>query len=237
MNAFHIALKDLRIFFKDRGAVLLLILLPLLFVVVFSGALTAIGSAEPDTRVPLPLVDLDGGESALALRQDLDEAGGVRIELYDELGRAEARLDKREISRMLIIPAGFTDDLADNRQVTLRLVSHPDASSEETEAVRLVIEGVARDLSLQSQIEASLRRMSETMMNAPEDYQVLTPERMIEQARSQFEDAQERQLVEVTQRVPGQPEEEKVNLEDLTRTTSAGFAVLFVFLTGQATAR
>jgi ABC-type Na+ efflux pump permease subunit len=63
MNALNIALKDLQIFFKDRGAVIQLFLLPLLFIVVFSGALAAIGGSgeEEDVRIPLAVVDLDAG--------------------------------------------------------------------------------------------------------------------------------------------------------------------------------
>ena len=48
MNALNIALKDLQIFFKDRGSVIQLFLLPLLFIVVFSGALAAMGSGEEE---------------------------------------------------------------------------------------------------------------------------------------------------------------------------------------------
>ena len=43
MNTLNIAIKDLRIFFKDRGVVIQLFLLPLLFIVIFSGA-----SQSPD---------------------------------------------------------------------------------------------------------------------------------------------------------------------------------------------
>mgnify|MGYP000334553516 CR=1 FL=1 len=82
MNALNIALKDLRIYFKDRGVLIQLFMLPLLFIIVFSGALSAIGQDEEDTRIALPVVDLDGGEAAMALRDALDSAGGVRVELH-----------------------------------------------------------------------------------------------------------------------------------------------------------
>ena len=82
MNVINIALKDLRILFKDHGALIQLFLLPLLFIVVFSGALNAIGQDEEDTRIVLPVVDLDGEEAAMTLRDALDSAGGVRVALY-----------------------------------------------------------------------------------------------------------------------------------------------------------
>ncbi len=237
MNALNIALKDMRIFFKDRGAVVQLFLLPLLFIVVFSGALAAIGSGgEEDTRILLPVVNLDGGEAAQTLLDGLDAAGGVRVERYEQ-AEAQSLLDENKLARVLTIPAIFTADMADNHQVTLRFVNYPDADPEETEAVRLVIEGVARDMSLESQILASLQQMGAMQANAPEEFQVFTAERTMAQARSQFERSRTQPLVAVVQTVPGQPEGEREEMPDAVQLAVPGFTVLFVFLTGQATAR
>jgi len=237
MKTLSIAWKDMQILFKDRGAVVQLFLLPLLFIVVFSGALAAIGSGgEEDTRILLPVVNLDGGEAAQTLLDGLDAAGGVRVERYEQ-AQAQALLDENELARVLTIPANFTADIADNHQVTLRFVNHPDADPEETEAVRLVIEGVARDMSLESQILASLQQMGDMQANAPEEYQVFTAERTMAQARSQFESSRTQPLVAVVQMVPGQPEGEREEMPDAIQLAVPGFTVLFVFLTGQATAR
>ena len=235
MNALNIALKDLRIFFKDRGAIVQLFLLPLLFIVVFSGALAAISSEEEDTRIPLSVVDLDDGESAQTLLDGLDAAGGVRVERYEQ-DEALALLEENELARVLTIPAGFTADLADNRQVTLRLVNHPDADTEETEAVRLVVEGVALDMSLEYQILASLQQMGDMQANVPEEYQVFTPERAMAQARSQFERSRTQPLVELAQKLPEQ-EGEREEMPDAAQLAVPGFTIMFVFLTAQMTAR
>jgi len=237
MKTLSITFKDLEIFFKDRGAVVQLFLLPLLFIVVFSGALAAIGSGgEEDTRILLPVVDLDGGEAAQTLLDSLDAAGGVRVERYEQ-AEAQALLDENELARVLTIPASFTADIADNRQVTLRFVNHPDADPEETEAMRLVIEGVAQDMSLESQILASLQQMGAMQANAPEEFQVFTAERTMAQARSQFDRSRTQPLVAVVQTVPRQPEGEREEMPDAVQLAVPGFTVLFVFLTAQATAR
>ncbi len=237
MKTLSIAWKDMQILFKDRGAVVQIFLLPLLFIVVFSGALAAIGSGgEEDARILLPVVNLDGGEAAQTLLDGLDAAGGVRVERYEQ-AEAQSLLDENKLARVLTIPARFTADIADNHQVTLRFVNHPDADPEATEAVRLVIEGVARDMSLESQILASLQQMSDMQANAPEEFQVFTAERTMAQARSQFERSRTQPLVAVVQMVPGQPEEEREEMPDAVQLAVPGFTVLFVFLTAQATAR
>jgi ABC-2 type transport system permease protein len=120
--------------------------------------------------------------------------------------------------------------------VTLRLVNHPDANPEQTEAVRLVVEGVASDMSLEVQLFAALQQMGEMQAGAPEEYQeAFSAERMQAQARSQFERAQTQPLVAVTQRVPGQEteQEEALGLGDVA---VPGVTVLFVFLAAQTTA-
>ncbi|MEA3341598.1 MAG: ABC transporter permease [Chloroflexota bacterium] len=237
MNALNIAIKDLRIFFKDRGAVIQLFLLPLLFVVIFSGALTAMGSGgKEDTRTLLPVVDLDGGQAAQTLLDGLNAAGGVRVERYEQ-AEAMALLQERKLARVLTIPANFSSDFGADRQMTLRLVNHPDANSEETEAVRLVIEGVAQDMSLESQILASLRRMGEMQASAPEEQQqAFASERTMAQARSQFERSRTQPLVELVQMLP-EREGEREEMPDAVQLAVPGFTVMFVFLTAQATAR
>ncbi|MBE9507468.1 MAG: ABC transporter permease [Chloroflexi bacterium] len=234
MKVLSIAWKDMQIFFKDRGAVLQLFLLPLVFVVVFTGALGAIGKGEEDARIPLPVVDLDGGESAQTLLNNIDAAGGVRVEPYAQ-AEAMALLDENEIDRVLTIPADFTAGIADGQPVTLRLVSHADADIKQTEAVRLVVEGAANDMALEIQILAALQQMGKMQAGVPESSQAFTVERMQAQARSQFERAQTQPLVAVAQREPGQEveQEEPLGLGDIA---VPGITVLFVFLTAQATA-
>jgi ABC-2 type transport system permease protein len=233
MKILSITWKDLQIFLKDRGSLLLLFLVPLLFVLVFTGALGEVGKGEPDTRILLPVIDLDGGAAAQTLIQGLEAAGGVRVEGY-ERAEALALLDENKISRVLTIPEGFSGDVDEGRPVTLRLTNHSDAAPEQTEAVRLVVEGVARDMSLEIQILAALQQMGQMQASAPEEYrEAFSVERMQAQARSQFESAQVQPLVAVTQRVPGQ-EEEALGLGDVA---VPGITVLFVFLTAQTMAR
>ena len=237
MKALSIAHKDIRIFLKDRGSVVLLILLPLFFIIIMSGALTSLGDeSEEDTRISLSVVDLDGGLAAQSLLKGIDSAGGIRVEVYENEGEARALLEEGKIGRLLIIPADF-GQMGSGRQVTLRLTGHPDADAAKLEAARLVVDGVARDMSLETMILASLEQMSEMQANAPQDQQVFTAERSIAQARSQFESAETRPLISIRQRLPGRPEDQGPDLAEVSKGTAPGFAVLFVFLAAQTTAR
>ena len=235
MKALSVAFKDLQILFKDRGTAIQLFLLPLLFVFVFGGALSELGKGEPDTRVALPVVDLDGGTAARTLIEGLESAGGVRVEIYQE-DDALGLLNENKIARVLIVPQGLTAGLDEGRPVTLRLINHPDANLEQTKAVALVVEGVASDMSLEIQLLAALKQMGVMQAGSGQTSEAFTVERMQEQARSQFEAAQAQPLVAVTQKVPGQDveQEEPMGIGDIA---VPGVAVLFVFLAAQTTAR
>ena len=236
MEALNIALKDLLILSKEKGTLFQLFLLPLVFIVVFSGALGAVGTAgEEDTRIPLGVVDLDGSALAQRFIEDVDAAGGVRVELYDAV-EAEALLQERQLGWVLTLPAGFGVDLESGRQVTVRLVNHPDAGLERAEAVRLVLEGVAQNLSLEYQIVASLQQMGAMQAANPETSEVFSAERMIAQAQSQFARARVQPLIAVTQRVPQIAEREADEFPDAVQLAVPAFTVLFVFLTAQTTA-
>lgn len=233
MKALSIALKDMQILFKDRGDMFLLFLLPLFFIVVFSGALSAIDQETPDTRILLPVVDLDGGESTAKLIAGLDAAGGVRVEPYIDQAEAMALLGENKIQRVLIVPAGFDIDPVAGHTVTLRLVNHPEANLQETETVRLVVDGVAQDMALEGQILAALQQMGDMTAG---DQQAFGVERAQAQARSQFDRAQTQPLVGVNQTIAAQPEEQEA-LPSMADVAVPGMAVLFIFVTAQATAR
>lgn len=238
MNALNIALKDMRIFLKDRDAAVQLVLLPLLFIMIYSGAVSSIGkgSRPADTRIELAVVDLDQGTASAALLAGIDKAGGVRIKAYDQ-ATVQPLLEEGKVARALFVPAGFSAGLADGQPQVIRLVSHPDADNKKTEAVRLVLDGVVSGMSLEAQILASLQQIADMQADSPAAVrEAFTYEAMAEQARSQFASSQERPLVEMVQRVPGQEEEQEQD-PDMSQASVPGFAVLFVFLTAQATAR
>ena len=238
MKALSIAWKDLQILVKDRGVILQLFVLPLLFVLVLSGALGQVGQAKPDTRIPLAVVNLDGGDPALNLIESVDKAGGVRVERYEE-AEAMALLKENDIPRVLIVPQGFGDALAaGTAPETLRLISHPEADSRETEAVRLVIDGVAADATLGIQMMAALKQMGDMQAASPGASEAFSTARMQAQALGQFAQAEVQPLVSISQRQPGQSTSSEAGQEmGLSDVAVPGITVLFIFYTAGTVAR
>jgi ABC-2 type transport system permease protein len=235
MNTISVAMKDLQITLKDRGAIFQLFILPLLFILVFSGALNAIGESQAVSLPILAVIDLDGGVAAQTLISKLNNDGSLDIEETSAI-EAQALLDENKVVGFLTIPANFTRGVENSTPVELVMTTGAESDSQKVEAARLVIESVAAGMTLESQIVASLQQMGEMQASAPVEYQVFNTERVLAQAHTQFETSQSRPLIQVIQSIP-QQNADTANAADLSQSAVPGFTILFVFMTAQNTAR
>jgi len=235
MKTISVTIKDLQILFKDRGTLFQLFLLPLLFILVFSGALSAIGNSETVNLPNLAVVDLDGGTAAQTLITKLNSDGSLSVQSCSAT-EAQSLLDDNKVVGFLTVPINFTNNVQQSSPVALVFTTGSGSDPQKVEAIRLVIESIAADMTLESQIAASLQQMGEMQANAPAEYQVFDFEHILVQAHDQFERAQTRPLITVVQSVPKQETKQETAL-DLSKSAVPGFAVLFVFLTAQTTAR
>lgn len=114
--------KDLRILMRDRLALLLLFLAP---VVVISAAGFSLSTLYRSTRYLLPVSDLDGGEAAVKLVDALRESPDMEVVL---VGAEEGRrlvADTPRAGGQLVIPKGFTEGLRSAEPVKLQLLVDP----------------------------------------------------------------------------------------------------------------
>lgn len=234
MNALSVALKDVLITLKDRGNLLILFLVPIGFILAFSAAFAA-GQQLAEQVISLPVVNLDaGGEMATLLLEHLNDGRGIQTQDY---GQAQAANDLRneKIKLALTIPAGFSAGVRAGEPAALRLAYGPAASQSEVQAAQLVVRGVADDLSLETQLLDGLGQMAAMTGDAPRDVQIFTAERITAQARSQFERAKTEPLVGLAARWPDHITQGREDFQPSTFGV-AGFAIMFAFLTAQATA-
>ncbi|MBN1483091.1 MAG: ABC transporter permease [Chloroflexia bacterium] len=235
MQAIQVAWKDIQIILRDRGTLLNMFLLPLVFIVVLSTAMSAMMGSGDDSRISLPVVNLDpDGEMSQALIQGLEEDGGVQVQSY-EYEEALERLQEQSIARFLLIPEDMAADFAAGRPVTLRLLVHPESSETTTGSVQRVVSGLAMDISMQSQLIASFEQMGDMLTLAPPEYQVFSKERIIAQAESQFERSKTDPLIQLRKTTPSRLGD-RIAEPTAVQQNVPGYAVVFAFLTAQATA-
>lgn len=243
MKALSITLKDLQLAFKDPGTWVYLFLFPLVFIFIFGGGLNALvgGADEKEAdakRIQLPVINLDEtGEITQSFLDNLVLAGTVETTFLSQ-EEADSQLDTRQINHALIIPANFTADFNAGIPTELRLVNHPFADINETEALRLAVDGVAQDLALEQQLVASLEQMGQMQAAAGPADEVFTTDRIVGQAENQFARAGERPLVIITQTAPGNLAESEHEAQFTgIQVAVPGFAVLFIFIAAQVTAQ
>ena len=231
MKISSIAWKDILLFLKDRGALITSFVLPLLFIIIFSYAFGGIGNE--DELITLPVVNLDNGEVSQELIAGVNNVAGVETKPYEEAD-ARAQVEEEQLEYALFIPAGFSDGVAAGQPVTLVLLSRPNADPQNVEAMRTVVDGVSKDLSLQTQLLAGFRQMGQ-MMQASEGEGIFTSELAVAQAQSQFERAKTAPLVSIEQKTPDAILQEQEEFSAVGLSVP-GATVLFVFLMASTTA-
>jgi ABC-2 type transport system permease protein len=236
MNAIHIALKDLKLFFQDRGALVQLFVLPMVFIIIFTGLFTASqGKATGDSKLGLVVVNLDeGGVYSQEFIDGLNSSGGLVVRPYS-LSQAQDAYASMMITRYLTIPEGFSQAVAEMQPVKVELTVL-DAQGLTEISLNMVIDGVARDISMQAYLIESLRQFALMQADTPEEFRQYTPERLEEQARSQFQSSKTSPLVVVKLDLPSSLRKPKDQL-NVVQIMVPGFTVLFVFMAAQITAR
>ncbi len=244
MRIWTLTKKDLNVILRDRASLVWLFILPIVFLIIFGGLVSfAMGGSQEedqdDTRMAIYVVNEDpSGELAQQFITHLDQVGGYRVEELDRV-TAEQRLSKLVINRFLVLPANFSTNLEQGIPVNLTLVVHPDAGQYFTEIILRVVEGVARDMALELQLYDGIRRLGEMQAGNPEALEAFDPERVLAQAKAQFERSRFTPLVAIEQGFPGSTERETSGqaVFDLSRSIVPGMTVLFVFLAAPTVAR
>jgi ABC-2 type transport system permease protein len=126
-HIWFIALKDLRLFATDRGALLFFILFPFFFITLF--VFMNIGATE-DTRLEL-YVASDEAEGGLSYQviDALEQASDWEIIVMD-YDQAYQAVEDKEISGFLAFPADFTEGIMTGTGTQLEVVTDAEATSD-----------------------------------------------------------------------------------------------------------
>ena len=144
-----LASKDFLETRRDRLALLFTVVMPLAFTAFF-GIMFGGGS----DRFPLAIHNADSGAPATQLVSALAKSGVVKTEMMTR-DDAEKAVDENKVAAALVIPAGFSADLAAGRPAELTLVStagSTGAQTVQTEVTALAGELVAGERAAQAAV-------------------------------------------------------------------------------------
>ena len=209
----RIATKDLKRSIRDRSAIALSIVAPLVLAFILSSVL---GNADESFSVDYAVVDQDGGHIARGFVEEalggMEEEGFAEIQEVDGIAEAERLIDNDDIGAAFVLPSGFTDAVQGGQAAEIRVLKSPDARIS-AEIARSVATGFASDLNAVS--------LSIATALADEGGSEQPAEELAEAARSTSVPAR------VTEEVAGSRE------FDTKTFFAAGMAVFFLFFTAQ----
>jgi len=236
MKILSITWKDIKIFFKEPGYLIYLIVLPLVFIQLFTTLFSAsIGSTTESNKISLVVVNLDPGGSQSELLMDGLEKSGTITVLPATLKEAETDFLDTRIERYLTIPQNFSQKIDQGEKVEVSLTAL-DTQSITIQTLRMSIMGVINNILLERSILDSLKQFSVMQSSQPQEKQFFSADLLTAQAKSQFISSKERPLINVRIEFP---QIEATADQDFSMVQFAvpGFTVLFAFLVSQATAR
>jgi ABC-2 type transport system permease protein len=136
---FLIGLKDLRLAFRDRAALILMLLAPFLLTLglgVVTGRFSG-SSSSGISHIPVILVNQDGkqlGKALVQVFQSKDLNGLVDSTISNDPSAAYKQVDNNNAVAVIVIPAGFTDSIISpegqtsaGKVVQIELYSNPTA--------------------------------------------------------------------------------------------------------------
>ncbi len=168
-----LAWKDLKIFFKDPGAVALIFLQPFMFIVVMSYALG--GLFEPgEDLIELLAVNQDRGAQAAAVLRQLDNMEAFQVEMTwkgQPLTRemAEKLIVEEKRSLALVFPPDFSEVLeqdpaaADRHSTKILVIVDPATSSQFVEPILGTLQGLIERATYTAMISKGLDYLFERL--------------------------------------------------------------------------
>ncbi len=220
-HIWFIALKDLRLFATDRGALFFFILFPFLFIALFT--FMNIGAVE-DTKLQIHIVseEAEGGFSYQII-DALESAGNVEIIIMD-YDQAYQAVEDEEISGFVAFPADFTAGIMSGEGTQLEVVTDAEAIQDRA-ALSGLSQSIASQVSSVKIIVSSLEQLKEQEPLSPEDKASIEQAigQVIQQALSGQGVGTQAFIENVTEKVGDVEEQSAANW------VIPGYLVMFVF--------
>jgi ABC-2 type transport system permease protein len=112
------AIKDVKIFFREKGTIFWTIAFPVLVMLLFS----AIFGRETPFTANIGVVNLDGMGTSTAAIAGLNQTGVFNIKIFEDKNEALRALNATEIRAVITIPENFSVNLASGGSVQVLLV-------------------------------------------------------------------------------------------------------------------
>jgi ABC-2 type transport system permease protein len=220
-HIWFIALKDLKLFATDRGALFFFILFPFLFIVLFN--FMNLGVTE-DAKLQLHIVSEETeGSYSYQIIDALESSGDFEITFMD-YDQAYQAVEDEEISGFIAFPADFTEGIITGAGTQLEVVTYAEAI-EDSMAFSGISQSIASQVGSVRSIVATLEQLKEQEAITLEDKAKIEQiiEQVVEHALSGQGVGGQSFIEYMTEKVGDVEEESPANW------VIPGYLVMFVF--------
>ncbi|WP_332693682.1 ABC transporter permease [Halalkalibacter lacteus] len=157
MKFLPIVMKDLKLIIKDKAAIIVLFLLPIMFISVMSFALMPVYNGGSDNTISIALIDNDMSKESKQFINTINELDGLRVvtEINDgvlSLKDAEDLILKGTYPMAVIITDEFGKKILNNETITINTYIDP-AQYNTSSVIVKALEGVSSTFAAQFTIE------------------------------------------------------------------------------------
>jgi len=144
MRVIDVAWKDISQLLRDWRSAAFLVGAPILFTILMGVMMGGLGGAsEGDPRLPVGVLDRDGGILADGLIALLEEAEAVRPVVVEEkdADTLEKQVSEGKLAAAIVVPAGYTRGMLDGRDIPLQFLvdETTDSGSNAKQAAQAVL--------------------------------------------------------------------------------------------------
>jgi len=177
MKFWHIAVKDLKVRVRDKSAFVVLLILPMAMIIILG---TVFNWAGTSFTASLTLVDLDGGDMAKRLTQDVFASSQLKdllvVTSVATEAEARSRVEGGKTGAAVIIPAGFSSGVTAGTKVSIIVLGNPETATQA---------GVVRNIVASFTAEVQRRQLAASIaIRTLQQSGAVPPQRMQEAMQS-----------------------------------------------------
>jgi ABC-2 type transport system permease protein len=157
-----IAWKEIQILMRDRGALAILILFPILLSSVQGGAnvMAAAEGETPSILLQVGLVNGDPGTFGSEVSKAIQSIDVLEVETFEGNEEAEMKVAKGEIAAAIVIPADFSDKIDAYTTVTIEVIVDP-AQPESISIITGIMNQVVNEVNIWGEVQYGVRAVLE----------------------------------------------------------------------------
>jgi ABC-2 type transport system permease protein len=156
-NSLKLAGKDLKVLFKDRGQLVVLFVLPLVFALMLGGPHAGAknlvsASGEAKLSIQAFVVNEDQGPLGTQVEEVLESIQALQIRSGRSADLADKKVAEGEAPAAIVIPADFSATIEANQPTRIQLIKDP-ARQAEAQVVAGILTEVLTELSIRAEVE------------------------------------------------------------------------------------